>query len=184
MKTTKLVAAALLGAASTLVAGPMSSGKDGKVAIQPPVATGCECFNGGWAFSGYGLFLTPDSEVEDDTFGGGIAAEYFFNQYVGVSALAQWADPSDSLVHNYAADLVLRYPVTTYCFAPYIFAGGGVHTNGETEIIGRAGAGVDIRILNCNGLFADWTYTFPGGGGGDDDIEDYQLVRLGVKVAF
>ncbi len=180
MKTTSLVVAALVGAASTLVAGPMSSGKDGKVTIQqPPVESGCDAFNGGWAFSAYGLFLTPDAEVEDDTFGGGLAAEYFFNQYFGVSALAQWADPGDSLVHNYAADLVVRYPITSLCIAPYAFVGGGVHTNSATEMIGRAGAGLDVRLFDNNGLFADYTYTMPGG-----DIEDYQLIRLGVKFAF
>lgn len=181
MKVTSLIAAAVLGTAATLVAGPMSSGKDGKVTVtqQPPAETGCECFNGGWAFSAYGMFLTPDADIEDDVFGGGIAAEYFFNNYFGVSGFAQWADPGEALVHNYGADLVVRYPFTSLCFAPYAFIGGGVHTNSSTEFIGRGGVGVDVRLFDCNGLFADWTYTAPGG-----DLEDYQLIRLGVKVAF
>lgn len=180
MKLSTLTTVALLGAASTLVAGPMSSGKDGKVTVtQPPVETGCECFNGGFAASVYGLFLTPDAEVEDDTFGGGIGVEYFFNPYFGVAASAQWADPGGGVVHNYSADAVFRYPITSICIAPYVFAGAGLHTNSATEAIARLGAGLDVRLWDCNGIFADYTYTMPGG-----DVEDYQLIRLGVKFGF
>jgi hypothetical protein len=180
MKLTTLTTVALLGAASTLVAGPMSSGKDGKVTVtQPPVETGCDAFNGGLAVSAYGLFLTPDAEVEDDTFGGGLGVEYFFNQYFGVAGSAQWADPGSGVVHNYSADAVVRYPITSICIAPYAFGGVGYHTNSHNEVIGRAGAGLDVRLWDANGIFADWTYTFPGG-----DLEDYQLIRFGVKFAF
>jgi hypothetical protein len=180
MKSKLLLTAALLGAATSLVAGPMGSGKSSKVVVQemPPAPLGCEAFNGGWALSGYGLFLTPDAEY-DDTFGGGIAAEYFFNPYFGLSGLAQWAEHDDTVGHNYAVDAVLRYPITSICVAPYLFAGGGVHTNSATESIGRAGVGLDWRFYQNSGLFVDWTYTFPGG-----DIEDYQIVRLGVKIGF
>lgn len=180
MKLSTLATIALLGTASTLVAGPMSSGKDGKVQIvQPPVETGCDAFNGGLALSAYGLFLTPDADIEDDTFGGGIAVEYFFNPYFGIAGSAQWADPGESLVHNYSADAVVRFPITSICIAPYVFGGAGLHTNSSTEVIGRAGVGLDARLWNANGIFVDWTYTFPGG-----DLEDYQIVRLGVKFGF
>ena len=180
MKLTTLTSFALLGAASTLVAGPMSSGKDGKVTVvQPPVETGCDAFNGGLALSAYGLFLTPDAEFEDDTFGGGIGVEYFFNPYFGIAGSAQWADPGESLVHNYSADAVVRYPITSICIAPYAFGGVGVHTNSATEVIGRVGAGLDVRLWNASGIFADYTYTMPGG-----DVEDYQLIRFGVKFGF
>lgn len=180
MKLTTLTTAALLGAASTLVAGPMSSGKDGKVTVaQPPVETGCEAFNGGLAVSAYGLFLTPDAAAEDDTFGGGIGVEYFFNQYFGVAGSAQWADPGESVVHNYSADAVLRYPITSICVAPYVFGGVGLHTNSQTEMIGRVGGGIDVRLWDSNGIFADYTYTMP-----DGDIDEYQIIRLGVKFAF
>jgi hypothetical protein len=180
MKLTTLTTAALLGAASTLVAGPMSSGKDGKVTVtQPPVETGCDAFNGGLAVSAYGLFLSPDASAEDDVFGGGLGVEYFFNQYFGVAGSAQWADPGESLVHNYSADLVLRYPITSLCIAPYIFGGGGVHTNSSTKMIARIGGGLDVRLWDANGIFADFTQTIP-----ESEIDQYQIIRLGVKFAF
>lgn len=183
MKSKLTLIAAFLGAASLLVAGPTDSGKSGKVVVTEPPATGCECFNGGWDLGAYGLYLSPDADT-DETWGGGILAEYFFNRYVGLAGTAQWAEYEDTQVHNYALDAVFRYPIDSACIAPYAFIGGGVHCDGVTEAIGRLGVGLDWRIKDCYGLFVDYTYTLPGGGGGDDDLEDYQLIRLGMKFSF
>jgi hypothetical protein len=81
-------------------------------------------------------------------------------------------------------DAVARYPFPTACFAPYAFAGVGIFDGESTELLGRLGIGVDWRIYNGHGLFADWSYAIPGGGGGDDDVEDYQIIRLGLKIDF
>jgi len=187
MKKTLTTIAALFGAASLLVAGPMVSGKSGKVTVVEPPPAGCECFEGGWALGGYAALFMPEGDLDDEV-GGGIIADYFFNRYFGISAYAQWAEINDhgddSFIHNYGADAVLRFPITSICIAPYLFAGPGVHTNSSTEFIGRFGAGLDIRLWDCNSLFVDWTYTLPGGDGNSDEIDEYQVVRLGLKFRF
>ena len=86
--------------------------------------------------------------------------------------------------HNYTADLVLRAPIESAHIAPYLFAGGGAILEDSSEFLGRAGAGVEIRPTANFGIFADWVYNFPGGGGGDDDVEDYQMVRMGLKFGL
>jgi hypothetical protein len=51
-------------------------------------------------------------------------------------------------------------------------------------LLGRAGLGLEFRPTTAFGVFADWSYSFPGGGGGPDDIEDYQMIRAGIKIGF
>ena len=141
-------------------------------------------FNAGWVASPYALFLTPDSDASDDVWGGGLNVEYYFNQFISLGAQGQWADVDGDLGQTYAAITTLRYPVTTH-IAPYIQGAFGWQDLGDTsDIFGSASAGVQFRVNEAWGLFADWTYAFPGGGGGDDDFENYQLIRAGFNVSF
>jgi len=41
-----------------------------------------------------------------------------------------------------------------------------------------------VALTSQFGLFGDWIYNFPGGGGGDDDFQDFQEVRFGLRFAF
>lgn len=184
MKTPIFASLLTIAAASALTAGPMMTPYDA-MAQQSPTGmdSGCDAFEGGWAFAPYGLFLTPDAD-SDTTFGFGLQGEYFFSRYLGAAASAQWAEIEDESVGNYMVDAVARYPFPTACFAPYAFAGVGLFDAESTELLGRLGVGVDWRIYNGHGLFADWSYSIPGGGGGEDDLEDYQVIRFGVKIDF
>ncbi len=176
MKLKALVAALAAAAVSTAYAGPVGTAKT-IVTPPPPAPIGCTAFDGGLTVNPYAAYFIPDSG--SDEFGGGLSVDYFFTPVVGISGFAQWGAFSQ-VVHNYGADLVLRYPMTGPCIAPYAFGGAGVHTNSETEFIGRLGAGIDLRRAECGrGIFADWAYTFAGG-----DLDDYQVVRLGVKLPF
>lgn len=186
MKSTIATTLLSLAAASALTAGQMMSPYDAMAqqAPLPPQTTACEAFGGGWALAPYALFLTPDADM-DTTFGFGISAEYFFNTYLGLAGSGQWAEIGDETYGNYVADFVARYPVGSLCLAPYAFAGIGlINGNDETNLLGRVGIGVDWRFYNGHGIFADWSYTAPGGGGGEDDWEDYQIIRMGVKIQF
>lgn len=184
MKTQLVTTILTIAGAAALQAGPMMTPYDAMAQQAPmPGPTGCEAFEGGWALAPFGLFLTPDSDT-DTTFGFGLQGEYFFNRYLGLAASAQWGEVNDIDVGNYMADAVVRYPFPTACLAPYAFAGIGLIDAETTELLGRLGIGIDWRIYNGHGIFCDWSYAIPGGGGGDDDIEDYQLIRFGVKIDF
>ena len=176
----------VLVAALVLAAGPLLAGPVMMRQVTPPApSTGEVLFGSGFHFGGHALFLTPDADRGHDTWGGGVNFDYFFDPHVGIQLSGAWADPGTSEVwHNYTADLVLRAPIESMHLAPYIFVGGGAIVEDGAQILGRAGVGIEFRPSRNFGVFADWVYNFPGGGGGHDDIEDYQMVRMGVKVGF
>ena len=179
MKSTSLLLAfvALTGIA---VAGPMYS-------PPPTMPSGPaeQLFGPGFHIGGHGLFLTPDADRADDTFGGGVNLDYFISPWVGFQASGSWADPgTDEIWHNYTLDLVLRAPIEAAYIAPYALVGGGAIVEDQANILGRAGVGLEFRPTASFGIFTDWIYTFPGGGGGEDDVEDYQMIRAGLKFGF
>ncbi|MCC6880550.1 MAG: outer membrane beta-barrel protein [Verrucomicrobiales bacterium] len=138
-------------------------------------------FSEGLSVKPYAMYLMP-SDDSDNSMGGGIAADYFFNNYVGLSGLAQWADYKNSTLGNYAVDGVLRLPINSIV-SPYVFAGIGLHDGTENALIGRAGVGVDVKITGNMGAFGDWTYTFPESGK-KDVVDTYQVLRVGMRFKF
>ena len=184
MKKTIATILSTIALGSIAVAGPYGGGKQisydkSPAPLPEPQATGCDCFEPGGALSIFAAGFFPDADY-DDEIGGGIAYEQFFTQNVGIAASAAWY-ATDSAIHNYSLDAILRLPLGDTCIAPYALAGIGVHTNGETEVIGRYGAGLDVRIpgAGCKGIFADWIYTSEAG-----DISDYSTARVGIKLPF
>lgn len=154
----------------------------GKASVPPArieVPTLCQCFEPNTAsVSVYAAALLPDGDGSlDDSFGGGLAVDYFFSENVGIQVDATWAD-ADSAVHLFTSSLVLRYPIKSICLAPFIFAGGGVHTDGVTQGVFHAGAGLDYRFNQQVGIFADARYTWT------EETEEYSVVRTGVRFAF
>lgn len=144
-----------------------------------------QLFGPGWHLGAHGLFLTPDSDRKDDTFGGGVNVDYFFTSVVGTQLSASWADPgTDEIWHNYTLDLVLRAPIESAYIAPYVLGGGGVILEDSSDFLGRVGVGLEFRPMANLGIFTDWIYSFPGGGGGENDSEDYQMIRAGIKFGF
>jgi hypothetical protein len=176
---------ALIGALALTTASLFAGTPAAKQVVAPAPAPAQPLFGSGLHLGAHAVFLTPDADRADDSWGGGVNVDYFFNANVGVQVSASWADPGTSeMWHNYTADLVLRAPIESWHIAPYIFAGGGAILEDSSEFLGRAGAGLEIRPTANFGIFADWIYNFPGGGGGHDDVEDYQMVRMGVKIGF
>lgn len=169
---TLLATVALAGAA---FAGPVSY-KNPKAPVMPPPPAGCDCFAPGLAFGVFGgAIIEGDADL-----GGGILAEYAFSPYVAVQA-SYGIYATDSEHHNFDAALVLRYPITSICVAPYALVGGGFSTNSDTAGQFLVGGGLDFRIpsASCISIFADGTYNFSGGS-----VADFTLVRLGVKFPF
>jgi hypothetical protein len=183
MKQVASILAIFALATAGAVAGPYSSGKGAKhvdLPPPPPPPPALDCYAPGASFGIFGAYLMPEGSQYSDEFGGGVTMDYFWSEYFGVSAAYALFGTTPE-IHHFTADLVARYPIRPACIAPYVLGGGGIHTNSETEGLGRVGAGIDIQVpaLGGNSIFADYVYTFSGG-----DLEDFQTIRLGVKFNF
>ncbi len=86
-----------------------------------------------------------------------------------------------SVAHQVTGNLVLRYPVelSNFCFAPYIFGGGGGVFNGSNVGFGDAGAGLEWRATQNFGVFADWRWNWTERG-----YNDFHSTRAGVRFVF
>jgi hypothetical protein len=171
---------ATLALASSVYAGPVTYSSKAPKNPLPPAPVGCECFAPGFAIGAFAGGFLPEGGSEDDVLGGGVLGEYFFNEYIGIQgSYGIYATSSEH--HQFDGSLVLRYPITSLCIAPYVLAGGGFSTNAETSGDFHVGGGIEARFesLNCLGIFADGAYHFA-----EDDHEDFTIVRLGVKLPF
>lgn len=164
--------------ATSVVAGPVSSGKNVKNPVAPLPPAGCNAFGPGAVFDVYGGGLLPDG-AGDDVLGGGVGVGYFFNRYVGLD-FNYGLYATDSEHHQFDGNLILRAPIDSLCIAPYLLVGGGFATNGTTQGNYQAGGGIDVRFSPSNiGVFAEGAYHWAA-----DDDSDYTLVRLGVRIPF
>jgi hypothetical protein len=173
-KITTLFAVAML--AGSVFAGPVSySSKSSKSVVAPAPET---CFGPGFDIGLYGSALIPnDSRDNYDTGGGGgILAEYFFCNYVGVQA-SYTINSTASGLHTYSGDLVLRLPIESLCIAPYAIVGGGGDTDGDSLGQWHVGGGLDVRFRGSPlGIFADGAYYWH-----DNSNRDYTMIRAGIK---
>jgi hypothetical protein len=176
MKRLAILILSVALASSTFAGAPVNySGKGGK-AVQPMVPQGCECFAPGFAVGVFGGGLLPRNGG-DDVAGGGVLAEYFFNENIGFQG-SYGLYATDSEHHQFDGSIVLRAPIKSLCIAPYLMAGGGFATNGTTRGDYHVGGGIEARFsgMGCMGIFADGAYHFASDSG-----TDFTVVRLGVK---
>lgn len=178
MKKVTILIAALAAAAGIAQAGPT-----GYSAKQPPVQTElnvpsmCDCFDAGTLTGSAFVAGLIGGDDHDDELGGGVSLLYSFTENFGIEASAAWLG-SDSTIHLFTANAVVRYPIKDLCLAPYLLAGGGVHTNSHTQGVFQAGGGIDWRFSDCVGVFVDAVYTWA------DETDDYTVVRGGVRMNF
>jgi hypothetical protein len=167
---------ALVGFVGAAYAGPYGGGKY-VVEKNPVVPPPPPCYAGGFELGVFGAGIFPsDSDLFSDELGGGVSLGYFFNENLGIDFGAAWF-ATDSVIHVYTADVVFRMPFD--CIAPYVFAGGGVHTNSHTTGLWRIGAGVDFRLSDGYSIFADGSYNWLGSA-----VPDYAIARVGLRFAF
>ena len=139
---TILATVALSGAA---IAGPVSYKNPKAPVMPPPAPTGCECFAPGFMLGAFGGAIFG----EEDELGGGVLAEYAFSPYIALQgSYGLYATQSEH--HQFDAALILRYPITSLCLAPYAMLGGGFSTNGETRGDFLVGGGLDLRIPSAS----------------------------------
>mgnify|MGYP002624250133 CR=1 FL=1 len=165
---------------STVLAGPVSYKNPKAPVMPPPPPTGCECFGPGLMLGGFGGGFLTSEEVDDDSLGGGFLAEYAINPYIAIQG-SYGVYATESEHHQFDAALILRYPITSICLAPYALVGGGFSTNASNEGNFQIGGGLDLRIpsANCLSIFADAAWYLSGS---DNDDADYTSVRLGFKA--
>lgn len=148
----------------------------GKYVIDTPPQVSASCYDAGFEFGIFGAGIFPEGDHLTDEVGGGISLGYFFNENFGLDFSAT-VFSTDSEVQNYTLDAVYRFPIN--CIAPYVLAGGGIHTNGENAGLFRFGGGVDFRLFESASLFADGIYNILSG-----DVGDYAIARVGLRFAF
>jgi hypothetical protein len=131
-------------------------------------------------FGSYTQFTTGHSKYQDG-FGGGLGVNYFFCKYVGVGVDGNVLDGNANGVWTATGSVILRYPIDlgSFCFAPYVFGGGGGMWDGTAVGSGHAGGGLEYRIIKQKlGIYAEGRYTWTGNG------EDNAQFRTGVRFVF
>lgn len=162
---------------SSAFAGPVYSEKGGKTVQPMAPPAGCDCFAPGFALGIFGSGIIFDGGSEDDALGGGVLAEYFFTENIGLQG-SYGIYATNSEHHEFDAALVVRFPIKELCIAPYILGGGGFATNSDDAWNVFVGGGVEARFpgMDCMGVFADGAYHWS-----EDDDDNFTLVRIGVK---
>lgn len=113
-----------------------------------------------------------------DGIGGGVAVNYFFIKYLGIGAEGNIYGGDVHGAWDLGGRLIARYPIEgRICLAPYLFAGGGVSTDGTTVGTWNAGGGIEWRATHHIGIFGEGRYTW-----GED--RDAAQARVGIRFAF
>jgi len=136
--------------------------------------------------------------IRNHAWGGGVAANYFFARYFGLSAEGTWLEGHDNRAasgdfrdHNSGTQfqsatgsVIFRYPIDSWCLAPYVFTGGGATMDGSARAVCHVGVGAEYRIVpNKLGIFADGRWNYYGDNYGHD-VQNNFLFRAGVRVVF
>lgn len=175
-----IFALALVAPSFAVLAGPYKSVAMKEVA-PPPMDEPCFAAGDFSAdiFAGYvwGFDDEEAEEVYEDGAAGGVGFNYFFTEMVGVGVDAYWFD-SDGTIHNFDGSLIIRFPIQEACIAPYVYGGGGFHTNSTNQGSFHAGAGVEWKFSDSTSLFGDGRYTWL------DETNDTALARLGLRFSF
>ena len=118
-----------------------------------------------------------DGSGLDSGVGGGLALTHFYTENLGVSAGAYWWD-GNGAIHSVTGSVIYRHPLQDLCLAPYVYGGVGGHFDSVNQISGHLGAGVEYRVTDSVGIFADYRYTWA------DETEDWNLYTLGLRILF
>jgi hypothetical protein len=99
-------------------------------------------------------------EGDEDGWGAGLRANYFFTDKLGLTVGGSWFEPVDV----YAADvgILLRMPLDAFLLAPFVGGGAEYRWNGPVdEYAFYASAGVEYKFTERLGLVAGTRYYWP-----------------------
>lgn len=112
---------------------------------------------------------------DNDAFGGGVAANYFFTKYLGVGVDGYYL-PEKS-IGQVAGSIIARYPMGH--FAPYaIVGGGGLIRSSQALALGKAGLGAEYKFTPNLGLKADYTWNIA------QHSPNFGVARVGLSYNF
>lgn len=151
--------------------------------------------------------------LQEHGWGGGVGINYFFTRSFGLGVDATWlyahdnagdadrnndsddgrddrvarrlgVDTDHTTIHNFSGSLIWRFPIDSMCVAPYLYAGGGCHVDGEQWASAHAGVGVEYRIVPQRvGIFTDARFTYFGDRFGNGDQNNI-MARAGIRFVF
>lgn len=130
-------------------------------------------------FDGFytGFIGTRDSRLHTGS-GGGFGFNYFFAKYFGIGYEAAWYSNNGVAEHMpLGGNFFFRYPICSLNLAPYVMVGGGAAWDGFCIGYGNVGAGLEYRVTDHIGLFADGRYFYGGSG-------NTANVRSGLRFSF
>ena len=153
-----------------------------------------------WQVDTFGAYQVGNGPIhagasKDHAWGGGVAVNYFFARYFGLSAEGTWLEGHETGLHpidgnaatqfqSVTGSLIFRYPIDSWCLAPYVFTGGGATMDGSAWAVYHIGVGLEYRIWpNKLGIFADgrWNYY---GDRYSHDVQNNFLFRAGARLVF
>lgn len=138
---------------------------------------------------------THAGPIKEHAWGGGVAVNYFFMRYFGLSAEGTWLEGHDNRAASQIGDhatqfqsasgqAIFRYPIDKWCLAPYVFTGGGATMDGSAWAVYDIGIGLEYRIVpNKVGIFADGRWNYYGDRYGHD-VQNNFLFRAGARLVF
>lgn len=135
-----------------------------------------------FAVSTFGTYQASGTVAGDSQWGVGVQADYFVTKNFGV-ALSTSKNTFDEgpFFQNLTLGPVIRLPIKSTRIAPYAMGGVGFAFDANNDRYWYAGGGVEYRVSQHVGAFADGQYVWrdylP------DDSEAV-LVRLGVRWIF
>jgi hypothetical protein len=202
MKKLVLGIAALAAIAATSLAGTEAyspTGKESKQVESPSCFSDTE-----WQIDTFGAYEVGNGHqlagpIHDHGWGGGVAVNYFFMRYFGLSAEGTWLEGHDNSgrfdgrfgddnhatqFQSVTGSLIFRYPIDAWCIAPYIFTGGGATMDGSAWAVYHIGVGLEYRVVpNKVGIFADGRWNYYGDRYGHD-VQNNFLFRAGARLVF
>ena len=178
-----------------------ATGKESKQAETPTCFSDKE-----WQVDVFGAYAVGNGgdhagPIHDHGWGGGVAVNYFFARYFGLSAEGTWLDahhnsasPDGGFRHgnddgatafqSVNGNLIFRYPIDRWCLAPYVFTGGGATMDGSAWAVYDIGVGLEYRIIpNKVGIFADGRWNYYGDRFNHDTQNNF-LFRTGARLVF
>jgi len=192
--------ATLVAVAATTLAGTETYTASGKATKEYKQVETPTCFSDReWQADVFGAYQVGNGDthagpIRDHGWGGGIAVNYFFMRYFGLSAEGSWIEGHNNSAEpgfdhatqfqSVTGSAIFRYPIDKWCLAPYVFIGGGATMDGSAWGLGHVGIGLEYRIVpNKFGIFADGRWNYYGDNYGHD-VQNNFLFRTGVRLVF